>query len=318
MADTTDGKTDRTLAKGVAPPPRWKRVVQWTLGGLVALMVLWSFSAAPVFTIDQGDLGVVLRFGRVAHVAQPGLNFKLPVVDRVVRMSVRNQKRTYQDLQSYSRDVQNASIRISVNYRVRPDAVAAVYADYSTDYADRIIDPIVPERLKEVFGQYQAAQVVADRVRLNQLVETAIKTSMPEGIVVESVQVENIDFSDAYEKAIEAAAQAEAEVRKSRYELDREKVEAEKRVVQAQAQAQQIRERAQADADAIRLRGEAEARAIAAKAKAFLDNPTYSTLVAVEKWNGVLPHTMLPGSALPFIQVPQNPPPAASQTAAGK
>lgn len=312
MADATGDKSDKGTGKAPAGTAGWKRALQWTFGGLAVFMLLWSFSAAPFFTIDQGDLGVVLRFGKVAHVAEPGLNFKLPVVDRVVRMSVRNQKRTYQNLQSYSRDVQNASIRVSVNYRVRPDAVAEVYAKYSTDYADRIIDPIVPERLKEVFGQYQAAQVVADRVRLNQLIEDAIKKSVPDGILVESVQVENIDFSEAYEKAIEAAAQAEAEVRKSRYELDREKVEAEKRVVQAQAQAQQIRERAQADADAIRLRGDAEARAIAAKAKAFLDNPAYSTLVAVEKWNGTLPQTMLPGAALPFIQVPQAPPPAAA------
>ena len=45
-------------------------------------------------------------------------------------------------------------------------------------------------------------------------------------------------------------------------------------------------------------------------AKAFIDNPGYSTLVAVERWNGVLPHTMLPGSALPFVSVPQNVPAA--------
>jgi len=55
------------------------------------------------------------------------------------------------------------------------------------------------------------------------------------------------------------------------------------------------------------MRGEAEARAIAAKARAFLDNPGYTHLIAVERWNGVLPHTMLPGSALPFIPIPQGP-----------
>jgi hypothetical protein len=68
----------------------------------------------------------------------------------------------------------------------------------------------------------------------------------------------------------------------------------------------------------------AEGRAIAAKAKAFQDNPGYTNLIAVESWNGTLPHTMLPGSALPFISIPQGetpstapapPRPAAAATA---
>jgi regulator of protease activity HflC (stomatin/prohibitin superfamily) len=220
-------------------------------------------------------------------------------------MSTRIEKRNYDKVQSYSRDVQEASVKLSVNYHVPISRIGEVYGRYGTNYAERVIDPVVPDRFKKVFGQYQAATVVSDRVRLGQQIEQAIRESVPEGIVIDTVQFENVDFSANYIKAIEAAAQAEAEVRKSRNELERERVEAEKRVVQAQAQAAQIRERAQADAEAIRLRGEAEARAIAAKAKAFIDNPGYSTLVAVERWNGVLPQTMLPGSALPFITVPQ-------------
>jgi regulator of protease activity HflC (stomatin/prohibitin superfamily) len=281
------------------------RIATWVGGAFVVLILLIVFSASPFFTVEQGEAGVVLRFGKVVNIASPGLNFKVPVMDRVTHMSTRIEKRVYDKVLSYSRDVQEASIRLSVNYHVPFDKIAEVYTRYGTSYAERMIDPIVPDRTKKVFGQYQAQTVVSDRVKLGQQIEEAISSSMSDGIVVDSVQFENIDFSANYTRAIEAAAQAEAEVRKSRNELEREKVEAEKRVVQAQAQAAQIRERAQAEADAIRLRGEAEARAIAAKAKAFIDNPAYSNLVAVERWNGVLPHTMLPGSTLPFIPIPQ-------------
>lgn len=272
---------------------------------LVAVLFLLVFSGSPFFTVEQGEAGVVLRFGKVIEVAEPGLHFKLPVVDQVHRMSTRIEKRVYDKVQSYSRDVQEASARLSVNYHVPIASVGEVYARYGTNYATRVIDPVVPDRFKKVFGQYQAATVVSERVKLGREVEEAIRESVPDTIVVDTVQFENVDFSANYIKAIEAAAQAEAQVRQSRNELERERVEAQKRVVQAQAQAQQIRERAQADADAIRLKGEAEARAIAAKAKAFIDNPGYSSLVAVERWNGVLPQTMLPGSALPFVTVPQ-------------
>jgi regulator of protease activity HflC (stomatin/prohibitin superfamily) len=278
---------------------------KWIGIGFVVLILAIIFSASPFFTVEQGEAGVVLRFGKVVNVASPGLNFKLPIVDRVTHMSTRTEKRVYDKVLSYSRDVQEASIRVSVNYRVPFDKIDDVYSRYGVNYAERVIDPVVPDRLKKVFGQYQAQTVVSDRVRLSQQIEESIKTSVPDGILIDSVQFENIDFSANYVKAIEAAAQAEAQVRQSRYELEREKVEAEKRIVQAQAQAQQIRERATAEADAIRLRGLAEAQAIAAKAKAFIDNPAYANLIAVERWNGTLPHTMLPGSALPFIPIPQ-------------
>jgi hypothetical protein len=40
------------------------------------------------------------------------------------------------------------------------------------------------------------------------------------------------------------------------------------------------------------------------RAKALLDNPGYVNLIAVEKWNGSLPATQVPDSALPFITIP--------------
>lgn len=282
----------------------FQKLVAYIAGVFVLVILAIAFSASPFFTVEQGEAGVVLRFGKVVGVASPGLNFKIPIMDRVHHMTTRTEKRVYDKVLSYSRDVQEASIRVSVNYHVPFDKIDEVYSRYGINYPERVIDPVVPDRLKKVFGQYQAQTVVSERVRLGQQIEEAIKASVPDSIVVDSVQFENIDFSANYTKAIEAAAQAEAEVRKSRYELERERVEAEKRVVQAQAQAQQIRERAQAEADAIRLRGDAEGRAIAAKASAFIDNPAYANLIAVERWNGVLPHTMLPGSALPFVPVP--------------
>jgi regulator of protease activity HflC (stomatin/prohibitin superfamily) len=292
------------------------RVAKFVLWGVVALVALGALlSASPFFTVDQGEVGVVLRLGAVQRVAEPGFNTKMPFVDSVVTISTRTEKRTYENLQSYSRDVQEASIQVSVNYRINAAKAAEVYGQYGTTYAERVIDPVVPQRLKEVFGQYQATTVVSDRTKLGREVEEAIRSSVPDDLIIESVQIENIDFSDAYEAAIEAAAQAEAEVRKVRNELERERFEAEKGFVQAQAAAKSRRERAQAEADAVRLqaaadadatrlRGDAEASAIAARSKALADNPGYVNLIAAERWNGTLPTTQVPGSAVPFVTLP--------------
>ena len=53
----------------------------------------------------------------------------------------------------------------------------------------------------------------------------------------------------------------------------------------------------------IKLTGEAEAAAIEARAKALGTNPNLVTLVQAERWNSVLPTTMVPGSAVPFVSV---------------
>jgi regulator of protease activity HflC (stomatin/prohibitin superfamily) len=294
----------------------------WIVAGLIAVGFLMS--ASPFYTVDQGEVGVVLRFGAVHTVAEPGFNTKMPFMDSVVTLSTRSDKREYDNLQSYSKDVQEAAIRLTLNYSIDSTRAAEIYGRYGTSYAERLIDPIVPQRLKEVFGQYQATTVVADRTKLGQEVFEAIRRSVPMDIKIESVQIENIDFSDAYEAAIEAAAQAEAEVRKVRNELERERFEAEKSVVQAQAEAKSRRERASAEADAVRLqasaeaeatklRGDAEASAITARTKALADNPSYIGLVAAERWNGSLPTTQVPGSAVPFLNLPVPQPAPGSQ-----
>jgi regulator of protease activity HflC (stomatin/prohibitin superfamily) len=85
---------------------------------------------------------------------------------------------------------------------------------------------------------------------------------------------------------------AEVEVQKVQQNAQREKVQAEIAVIQAKAQA-----------DAVKLQGDAEAHAINARGRALAQNPALVELVQAEKWNGVLPTTMVPGQTVPFINV---------------
>jgi regulator of protease activity HflC (stomatin/prohibitin superfamily) len=126
-------------------------------------------------------------------------------------------------------------------------------------------------------------------MEIQDAIQKAANNSM---LIVESVQVENIDFSDAYEKSIEQRMLAEVEVQKVQQNAEREKVQAEIAVIQAKAQA-----------DAVKLQGDAEAHAINARGKALRDNPSLVQLVQAEKWDGKLPTTMVPGQTVPFINV---------------
>lgn len=268
----------------------------------IALLVVVGGS---FYTIDQGERGVILRTGAVVGTAEPGLGFKLPFIDRVVKISVQSRAQIYEQVQSYSRDQQLAVITMSVNYRLPADQVQKIYAEYGGEegVVSRLIDRRVFEQVKNVFGQFNAVTAIQDRARLNAEAEDAIRKSVQGPVIIDSVQIENIDFSDAYEQSIENRMLAEVEVQKLRQNAEREKVQAQITVTQANARADATRAEAEANAAATRLAGNAEADAIRAKGAALRDNPSLINLTAAEKWNGQLPSTMVPGSALPFIGV---------------
>ena len=79
--------------------------------GLAALTVL----GGSWYTVDEGYRGVVLRNGAVTGTAEPGLGFKMPLIDSVVDVSVQSQARLFDNVQAYSKDQQTASLSISVN-----------------------------------------------------------------------------------------------------------------------------------------------------------------------------------------------------------
>jgi len=259
--------------------------------GLLALVIL----GGSFYTIDAGERGVVLRNGKVVGTAEPGLSFKLPIVDSVREITVQTQARVYEKVMVYSRDQQSAELYISVNYRLPADQVQTIYTEYGgkDGVMTRLLDRQVPEEVKNVFGRFNAVTAIQERERLSKEVQEAIQRATTNPVlIVESVQIENIDFSDAYEQSIEQRMLAEVEVQKVQQNAQREKVQAEILVIQAKA-----------EADAKKLQGDAEAHAINARGRALAQNPALVELVQAEKWNGVLPTTMVPGQTVPFINV---------------
>lgn len=261
------------------------------------------------YTVPEGYRGVIIRTGAVAGVAPPGLGFKIPFLDSVTDMSVQTQRADFADVSAYSRDIQLSISEVSVNFRLQADAVGRVYSEVGLDYADRLLAPRLPKRFKEVVGRYAAAEIVNNRTKLSEEIETLLHDDMAAfGVLIEDVQITNIDFSDAYEQAVEATAKAEANVKRARQELEQVKVDTQRQVAEAEARAQAVKLAADAEAYQIRAKGEAEAEVISARGKALVANPRLVELIAAEKWDGRLPSTQVPGSALPFISVPTGTP----------
>ena len=270
----------------------------------IAIVIGLYIAIAGWYTVDAGERAVQLRNGAITRTNDAGLYFKLPFIDSVKYISTRTQNRSFNELSTYSKDQQPAKIRASVTYRVPAGEAENVYLNFRDieGLASNTIERQVPNQIENVFGHYSAIEAVQKRAQLTKDVNDAIKQSLENyPIIVESVQIEDIDFSRAYEQSVEDRMKAEVEVQTQKQNLEKEKITAEIAVTKAQAIADSTLAQAKAEAEAVILKGEAEAKAITAKTKALQANSALVELTKAEKWDGKLPSTVLPNSALPFI-----------------
>ena len=273
-------------------------------GGLLAVLLLIVLMGSW-YTVNETERGVLLRNGALVGVVEPGLSLKIPFIESVKFISVQSNATTYQGLQAYSKDQQTATLNVSVSWHVVPAEVGKVYMQYQdlNGLVSRLISRQVPTQVENVFGQYNAVSAVQNRGKFVADVTKAIKDSISGPVVIDGVQVENIDFSDDYERSIALRMKAEVEVKTREQMLATEQVEAQIVVTRAQAEADSKVAQAKADAEATRLRGSAEADAIKAKTLALSSNPMLIELTKAERWDGKLPTTVLPNGTLPFIDV---------------
>lgn len=285
------------------------------LGGIVAIFVLSIFGGS-FYTVDEGERAVVVSQGKISSIAGPGFHWKKPFLDDAHVISTRTQAAEFADEPVYTADRQTANVTFSVNYAAVPtDAeITTLYREYQTleGFESRALNRQVREQIKNVFGTFTADTAIRERGRLNNEVVKAIG-DLGEGLVrIEGVNIENINFSDAVERAAEDRAQAEMLVQTEKQKKAREEVLAETKVIQAQAEADSQLAIANAAADAQlakakataegnRLIGEADAAAIKAKSDALSANPNLIEYQKALGWNGALPTTITPNAAIPFF-----------------
>ena len=150
---------------------------------LLSLAALGSF-----YTVDEGERAVVLYNGRVSEVAEPGLHFKIPVVEDTVPISIRQENYRYENVTAYSQDQQIATLVLSVNVQPTASEVARIYTEFGSVEAmvNRVLAPRVNEEVKTIFGGFTAASAIRDRGKLNADIEAAIRANI-EGAPLELV-----------------------------------------------------------------------------------------------------------------------------------
>src|ERR1700738_1433055 len=151
-------------------------IIAAAIVGLVALAaILGSW-----YTVDQTERGVLLRNGAVVGTAQPGLGFKIPVIDSVEKVSVKTATYTWDKMNSYSYGQQPADLKISVTLRAAPEKVGDLYAKFGKlqTAVNQVVSPVVNQQVKVVFGRYTAVKAIQERGQLNSAIKDAITATL--------------------------------------------------------------------------------------------------------------------------------------------
>jgi regulator of protease activity HflC (stomatin/prohibitin superfamily) len=251
-----------------------KWVIGFGIGILVIILLLLT-----VFTVPAGSVGVVTRFSAVNRVVQPGLSVKIPLVEGIVKMSIRTQKDQV-EAAAASKDLQTVTSTIAVNYVLDGKYAVNVYQNMGKNYQDLVIAPAIQNVFKATTSQYTAEQLITKRNEVRLAAETALTEQLaPYHILVQNFNIINFDFSPEFNAAIEAKQVAQQQVETAKQLLAKAQIDAQTMVTAAQGQA---------DAQ----------KAIANTGGLTVE---YLQWKALDKWNGVLP--LMTGGVTPFIDV---------------
>lgn len=287
----------------------WRRNgKQWA-----SLLCLVFIAFGVITSVPTGHTGILTTFGKVEDVTlEAGVQFKLPWQE-IVCMDNRTQKGTV-EMKGFSKDIQEVSIKYSINYQINKQNAQNIYKSIGTDYYDRVMSPRIQETVKNVIANYDAEQLINSRDTLSGEITSLLKKELSEyNIDVVSTAIEDLDFSDAFTNAVEEKAVAAQALLKAKTEQEqktmeeeqkaaRQQIQAEANATVAKIEAEADREVLQIQADAAEYAGQKDAAVNEALAKSLTD--ILIEYYKIQQWDGKLPETYLGGDGsgvLPII-----------------
>lgn len=242
------------------------------------------------YTVDTGEVAIVSTFGKITRVDGEGLHFKIPFAQTKKFMEIREKTYIYgkteemdTTLEVSTKDMQ--SIRIELTVQASINDPEKLYRAFKNKHESRFVRPRSKEVVQATIAKYTIEEFVSKRAEISRIINEDIADDLAEyGMLVSNVSIVNHDFSDEYEKAIEAKKVAEQAVEKAKAEQQKLVVEAENKVKLAEYKLKE--------------------KELQAKANAIESNSLTSQLIKkmmIEKWDGHLPQVQ--GNANSLIEL---------------
>ena len=242
----------------------------------VIILLLTSF-----YNVDTGQVGIVKRFGKVIAIKEEGLNFKFPLIDKVYKMNVREQtlKFSYEGdnndapaISASTKDMQTVLVSVTVSDIVSDPM--KLYRAFTGNHVRSMMVPRVKDAVQSQVARYTIEEFIAKRDQLSKDIYNDLENTFAGyGVTLTNVSIIDHDFSDDYEKAVEAKKIAEQQVEEERQKQQKLIVEQENKVKLAELEV----EKKKLEAEANKIVTDSLSKEILQKQM-------------IEKWDGKLPY----------------------------
>ena len=177
--------------------------------GVIILFVVIVFASA-IRILREYERGVIFRLGRLIGAKGPGLILLIPLVDRMVRVSLRTIVMDVPSQDVITKDNVSLKVNAVVYFRVIQAEKAIVEVEKFLDATSQLSQTT----LRSVLGQSQLDELLAERDKINRELQTIIDhQTEPWGIKVSNVEVKHVDLPPEMQRAMAKQAEAERERR---------------------------------------------------------------------------------------------------------
>jgi regulator of protease activity HflC (stomatin/prohibitin superfamily) len=177
---------------------------------VILLVLLLIVLGSAVRILREYERGVIFRLGRLIALKGPGLILLIPLVDRMVRVDLRTVTLNIPPQEVITRDNVPARVNAVCYFRVIDPNNAIVEVENFLLATSQIAQTT----LRSVLGKAELDQLLAERERLNEDLQTIIdEQTEPWGVKVTTVEIKDVEIPDQMQRAMARQAEAERERR---------------------------------------------------------------------------------------------------------
>ena len=177
---------------------------------VAVIVVVAFFLSSAIRILNEYERGVIFRLGRVIKAKGPGIIILIPVVDKMVKVSMRLVAMDVDPQDVITRDNVSVKVNAVIYFRVIGPIKAIVEVENYT-YA---IAQLAQTTLRSVCGQVELDELLSEREKINDQLQEILDTHTdPWGIKVATVELKHIDLPQEMQRSMAKQAEAERERR---------------------------------------------------------------------------------------------------------
>ena len=177
---------------------------------VIIIVIVLAFLFSAIKVLREYERGVIFRLGRVINTKGPGIIIVIPVIDKLVKVSLRLVTMDVPSQDIITRDNVSVKVNAVVYFRVMDPTNAIVEVENFLFATSQLAQTT----LRSVCGQSELDDLLSERDKINTQLQSILdKHTDPWGIKVSTVEVKHIDLPQEMQRAMAKQAEAERERR---------------------------------------------------------------------------------------------------------